>query len=684
MIAKGMTVRSTRLALLLLLVPGLARAQAGAWDDARALALVQAARDARAVTSDSGLVSYEARAEGHVYFYLERPETGDRTLVKADQIALEVYWRRPNLTKQRIVGMRDRDVLPNRMHYHLDHLTVVQDEFADRIYVGEGDEVRGAPHPAAPGSDSVYAFRLADSLALRLPSRPRPVQVYEIRFKPRDFDRAALIGSMFLDRDTGAIVRFSFTFTPASYVDPRLEQIRISLDNGLWHGRYWLPDEQRLEIRRQLPQFDVSVSSVIAGSFRITDYVLNPPIPVAFFRGSPVVALPPRARAAYDDYEMELMEGLKDHGLDPDPDLERIESAVQEIVGRQVTGALPPLRPHIPSVSDGVRYNRAEEAFLGAGLAYRPADRWEVEGSAGYATGPGHVHGRLRVEADLLGARWAVTGYANGTGDLGQTPGAPGALNTLSTAFGGMDHLDPYYATGASLEVATPGVLVDRTTLRLAVEDHAAATMTATGGLVGADSVFRAVRSVTEGRFLEVTLAAARAPRRAPGLDWHGNGEMTGGWGPDSRYTRSDLRLGLRWNGQRAALLGNVAFGAVSARSDAPPPQRLFLLGGYGTLPGYPYRGFAGDRYASARLELAQSLGTPLLTGHLMTAAGWAGLDTTPPGDWPVTDTDGVRASYGIGLGLFWDMLRVEAWNGTRDGRWQLLVSLHPDFVGVL
>ncbi len=580
--------------------------------------------------------------------------------------------------------MRDESVLPNRMRYHLDHLTVVQDEFADRIHLGDGDEVQGVPHPAAPGSDSIYAFRLADSLALRLPSRPQPIQVYEVQYRPRDFDRPALIGSMFLDRDTGAIVRLSFTFTPVSYVDPRLEHIRISLDNGLWEGRFWLPNEQRLEIRRQLPQFDVSVSSVIAGTFRISDYVLNPPIPAAFFRGSPVVAMPPSARAAYDDYETGLMAGLDEHGLQPDPDLERIESAVQEIVGRRVAGALPPLRPHVPSVSEAIRYNRAEEAFFGAGLAYRPAERWELEGSLGYATGPGHVFGRTRLEAELLGARWTIAGYANGTRDMSQTPGAPGALNTLSTIFGGMDHLDPYHVTGGSLQVSRPGALFHRVSFRLAVEDHATATMTAAGGLLGRDSVFRPVRSIAEGRFVEAGVAMERHPRHAPGLGWHGHGEMTQGWGPDSRYNRSIVRLGARWAGRRTTLRGDVALGGVSADSGELPPQRLFLLGGYGTLPGYAYRAFAGDSYALARVELFRSLGTPLLTGHVMGAAGWTGLDTAPPADWSVSDTDGVRTSIGAGLGLLWDMVRVEAWNGLQDGDWQLLVAVHPDIGGVL
>ena len=86
---------------------------------------------------DSTLRNYTARANGFVYFYLDRQESDERTLVKVDQIALELYWMSPERTKQRIVGLRDVSRLPNRMYYHLDHLTVVQNGFGDVIKIGD-------------------------------------------------------------------------------------------------------------------------------------------------------------------------------------------------------------------------------------------------------------------------------------------------------------------------------------------------------------------------------------------------------------------------------------------------------------------------------------------------------------------------------------------------------------------
>ena len=187
------------------------------WDGERALELVQRAQQRRTEAfSDTGLVNYSADARIYVYFYLDREDTGERTLVKTDQLALEVLWQAPDQVKQRIVGWRDEKSLPTNINYHLDHLTVVQENFGDEIRLGDGDEVRGVPHPAAQGAERFYEYRLTDSLTLRLPGTAEPVRVYELQVRPRDPSLPALVGSVFVDRRAGDIVRMDFTFTAAA------------------------------------------------------------------------------------------------------------------------------------------------------------------------------------------------------------------------------------------------------------------------------------------------------------------------------------------------------------------------------------------------------------------------------------------------------------------------------------
>src|SRR5690606_16010333 len=58
-----------------------------AWNGERALELIGRAQDRRsAANADSGLSSYRADARIHVYFYLDRPDTRERNLVKTDQL----------------------------------------------------------------------------------------------------------------------------------------------------------------------------------------------------------------------------------------------------------------------------------------------------------------------------------------------------------------------------------------------------------------------------------------------------------------------------------------------------------------------------------------------------------------------------------------------------------------------
>src|SRR5690606_39861704 len=84
------------------------------------------------------------------------------------------------------------------------------------------DEVQDVLHPAAYGSDRVYDFRLADSTTIVLPGAPEPVRVYEVQVRPRNPAASGFVGSVFIDRARGDIVRMTFTFTPASYVDRQI------------------------------------------------------------------------------------------------------------------------------------------------------------------------------------------------------------------------------------------------------------------------------------------------------------------------------------------------------------------------------------------------------------------------------------------------------------------------------
>ena len=114
------------------------------WNDPRSRSLVEQATERRArQIADTALASYKAAAHGYLTFLAQVGEgfTEPPKIVKADELALEVYWHAPNLSKQLIAGRRDTLLLPTDINYHRDHLGIVQNNFPNIIRLGDGDEV---------------------------------------------------------------------------------------------------------------------------------------------------------------------------------------------------------------------------------------------------------------------------------------------------------------------------------------------------------------------------------------------------------------------------------------------------------------------------------------------------------------------------------------------------------------
>ena len=640
-----------------------------AWNDPRVLELVRRARMERHSTLvDSAFRSYQAQARGYVYFFVDRPDSDERTLVKADQIALDVFWKAPSETEQRIVGLRDEKVLPTNIRYHLDHLTVVQDDFGDEIRIGNGDEVSAVLHPMGPGGPAIYDYLLADSLTLRYGAGAEEVRVYEVRVRPKIPDRPAFLGSVFVDRASAAIVRMSFTFTPASYVDPYLDYIRISLDNSLWLGRFWLPYRQELELRRELPQLDFLAGSVIRGRFEIGGYEFNGALPpTAFLSGRGVIAVPKEQREAFP-FERGLFDDLEQEGLAPTPSLEEIQAQARQILTDRALSGLSPYRLHLPSFSDALRYNRAEGLFVGGGLHLRPAPEALLRLSAGYSLGRDEPSFALSVTTPPDRVVPVLDVFWDQLRDIGPLPGTAPALGSLGAAFGGEDFLDPYFARGARLTFrgALPGSGPE---LTLGWESHASATAVLSGDR-------RAVRPVAEGILGSV---AGRVPFSLPRS---GGGTLVGTVGRIGDRSFGSLVAQGGWRrdgpGRRWKLRADLAAGAATLRT---PPQMLFLMGGQGTLPGYGYRSFVGRRFWMARLEGTHPLRHPWVGIRAFTTLGATQLaDASTPAAWAATDSDGVRASVGAGLSLGWDVLRLDLARGLRDGRWELMFSVDSRF----
>jgi hypothetical protein len=691
----------TALALVVASGGGVTTAHAqAAWDTHRALELVDRARERRqAPILDESLLSYKADVAGHIYFFLDRPGDPDPVLLRADQVALDLYWATPDRVKQVIRGMRHEEQFPIRdFRYYLDRYTVIHDGFGDEIRVGEGRDVRNVPHPLAPGAEEVYQYRLTDSTAIRLPGEPEPIRVYEVQVRPRSFDTPAIVGSLFIERARADLVRLAFTFTRSAYLDPRNERVEIMLENALWEGRHWLPREQRLLVRRELPEFDFGVGTVIRAALRVTDYELNPALPTGFFAGPPVVAAAgPEGLRSYP-FQTGLFDGFEAVGLVPGQEPATLDEVnLDAIAGRmlreQYLRGVPRVRPFAPTGSDLVRYGRGEGLVTGAGLS-TGIGLAQLYVYGGYAWGARDPLAQLgwRPLGPAPRPRLLAEAYLNMPRELGLREPAAGILSTVSAAFG-TDPRDTHPASGIAAGIRVGDARTGVFRLRLRGEAHRASAQADVTAPLAGGQAFRPVAPVEEGRrvFLD-----ARYERRfrlgpvattvRPALEvGHADFEESGAFG------RTLLGIDASWVAAARHAGADMRVTAAAAMG-ARPPQHYWYLGGSNTLPGYPGHAFVGDRAAVVDLTGWRDLVPRLVRLRALAAAGWAGIDGVAPAPaieaglapWEPGPTDGIRTSIGLGLGLVHDILRLDYVVRTDTGAGTFILSVDPRFWDLL
>jgi hypothetical protein len=636
---------------------------------------------------------------GHVYFFVDRPDDPEPILLRADQVALDLYWAYPDQVKQVIRGMRHEEQFPIRdFRYYLDRYTVIHDGFGDEIRVGEGRDVRDVAHPLAPGAEEIYHYRLSDSTTIRLPGADAPIRVYEIQVRPRRFEDPAIVGSLFVEQARADLVRLSFTFTRAAYLDPRNERVEIMLENALWEGQYWLPREQRLLVRRELPEFDFGVGTVIRAALRVTNYDLNTELPTGFFVGPRVVAAAGAEGLRAYDFQQGLYEGLEAVGLIPgqqpatlgDVDIDAIAG---RILREQYLRGVPSVRFYLPGASHVLRFGRTEGLVTGAGASLR-AGQSQLGIYGGYAWGSRDALAELALRPVGPGTGVRVFGdaFLNRPTDVGLRPPAGGAISTIGAAFG-RDYRDTYPASGlsAGIRVGNEGT----GTLRMSVtgEAHRSPVQAETAPPIGSDG-FRPVTPVEAGRRLFMTAAYERRARLGP-FTLNARPSVEAGFArfdDEGGFTRARLGLDAAWT---AATMGSGAALRLTAAAalGVTAPQHLWYMGGRNTLPGHPFHDYVGDRAALVDVTVWRDLVPRWVRVRGTAAAGWTALDGAPQPvpawtaglrTWDPTPTEGIRSSVGIGLGFIHGVIRLDYAVRTDTGAGTLILSIDPRLWGFL
>jgi hypothetical protein len=670
------------------------------WNDERTLSLVRQAAERRArQIADTALADYSATAHGYLTFLAQLGEgfTEPPKIVKADELALEVYWRAPNLSKQLIVGRRDTLLLPTDINYHRDHLGIVQNNFPSIIRLGEGDEVRDVPHPLSDAGLTEYDFAIRDSLQIRL--GPRVLDVYEVRVRPKNDRAPRAVGAVYLDRESGEVVRMTFSFTRAALIDKELEDVSVVLENGLIEGQFWLPRRQEIEIRRTGQWLDYPARGIIRGRWEICCYKVNRGLSAAMFAG-PEIMLAPRPPGMPSAFVGQILDSLPpDVRAVTDADVAKVQEEARALVRGQSLARARSAVLSARNFSDIIRVNRVEGLALGSGISRRLGAGFSALARARYGFSDQRVKARAEVSyRTATGGGFTIAGYRDHR-EAAEEPETSRVRNSVAAQEFGSDYTDPYLARGGAVTLLSPVTGPWNVSLEGAVERQAALMVNASP----AWGRYESTLSVSTGDERRITLAVNRPTRLTYfGLEARVHAEVQGisfrerSFSDFRGFGRASATLNLeRPIGKSRVTLHTIA--ASTFGTDSVPVQHLVFLGGPTSGPGYRFHEFAGLRGFSQRAEVgfpapfpSFSLGRYGRTPATMTLAPFAQVlwidkrhlsqPDNGAGDLP----NGWYPAVGIGALSFFDLIRFDVARGLRNGRWTFSVDVGRDFWGIL
>ncbi len=683
--------RAVRVALVaVVLLPGVAVPPAAQdWNDARATALVARATERRArQLADTGLTDYTATALGSLTFLAQVGEgfPDPPKVVKADQIALEVYWRAPNHSKQLILGRRDTLILPTDIQYHRDHLGIIQNNFPEIIRLGDGDEVRDVPHPLSAAGLRAYDYAISDSMRIEVPGQV--IEVFEVRLRPKDASAPAAVGAVYLARADAQVVRMAISFTRAALLDQQLEDVSVVLDNALIEERFWLPRRQEIEIRRSGTWLDFPARGIIRGGFEVCCYRINAGTPGVRFTGPEIELAPPERRATYRFPEPLSAVVSPDQSIASGEELARVQARAVELVGQAALARARSGALLAGSVSDLARVNRAEGLSLGAGVRRRLGGTTDLAITGRYGFADREAKGAMRLTWRAAHNASIRIGAFDEVRDASDVAEVSGLRNSIGAQEFAADFTEPYRVRGFDMRFerrwAASAVI---TSLSLAREWNEAVAVEA----VPARGSYRAVPLVPTVQGWRGDFAVSVAPRQ-----WLG-GVAQGALSLQARRLR-DID-GFGWPARGTARLeyrvglgsGTLVASTFAGISNDALPQDLIRAGGPVTGPGYGAHQFVSTALGWQRLEWQLPVPFPTIpigrwgrSPGKATVAPLAAIVVQNEPDVTGRRHMGGYPTVGAGLLVFFDLIRFDVARGLRNGRWTFGVDLTRDLWRIL
>lgn len=246
----------------------------------------------RHIRQDSLVRDYTAMVDTRVDAAGGRSRFARLTTLMVRETKARVTWRAPNDLKVEALGARvaapifrivagmGGDVAEEMEEGEREF---AQDAWFDRPWFiprALGDRIslidlpdRPALHPLATDATDHYHFAITDSVRISVPGRN--VRAVKMRVEPKELGPSLVAGDMWIDQETGDVVRLMIVFvgeylwdepngdTPEDSAQARDENqmanrvlsVEADIEYALIENRYWLPHRQLLSLTVEIPWF---------------------------------------------------------------------------------------------------------------------------------------------------------------------------------------------------------------------------------------------------------------------------------------------------------------------------------------------------------------------------------------------------------------------------------------------
>lgn len=237
---------------------------------------------------DSALQSYDALARERFTLSLSIRGAARERVLARDESAGRVQWTRERGVRVEVLGRRRVSNSPfGDGGARSADATIPVPYFPGKeplwgigsAFISTTTDDRRTVHPLAVGAESAYRYALGDSVSISLPDGSRIV-LHELRATPRTASWRVLSASLWFESGTAQLVRAAYRYsTPIDLLfeakknpDPANRPPRwlslvasplratleaVTVESGLFEGRFWLPRQQVADFRVDAPSESV-------------------------------------------------------------------------------------------------------------------------------------------------------------------------------------------------------------------------------------------------------------------------------------------------------------------------------------------------------------------------------------------------------------------------------------------